>query len=63
MTAPTAAPDLDNVIVLLTAGTDTQNRWTGTQPAIKLRTEKACQNVKGGGQYQILYRAADRARR
>jgi len=46
MNAPTAAPDLDKVIVLLTDGTNTQNRWTGTQSAIDLRTEKACQNVK-----------------
>jgi Flp pilus assembly protein TadG len=46
MNAPTAAPDLDKVIVLLTDGTNTQNRWSSSQSAIDLRTEKACQNVK-----------------
>jgi Flp pilus assembly protein TadG len=46
MNAPATAPDLDRVIVMLTDGTNTQNRWTGSQTAIDARMQKACDNVK-----------------
>jgi hypothetical protein len=44
--APPAAPDLDRVIILLTDGTNTQNRWSGTTSVIDARTVKACENAK-----------------
>jgi Flp pilus assembly protein TadG len=46
MNAPAAAPDLDRVIVMLTDGTNTKNRWSGSQTAIDARMQKACDNVK-----------------
>lgn len=44
--APAAAPDLDKVIILLTDGDNTQNRWTSSQTSIDSRTQKACDNAK-----------------
>jgi Flp pilus assembly protein TadG len=44
--APAAAPDLDKVIILLTDGTNTQNRWTSSSTSIDARTQKACDNAK-----------------
>ena len=44
--APEAATDLDKVIVLLTDGENTQNRWTSSSSSIDARTEKACTNAK-----------------
>jgi Flp pilus assembly protein TadG len=44
--APAPAPDLDKVIVMLTDGENTQNRWTTSGSAIDLRTQKACDNIK-----------------
>ena len=38
--------DLDKVIILLTDGDNTQNRWSGTQSQIDARTKLACTNVK-----------------
>lgn len=46
MNAPPESPDLDKVIILLTDGDNTQNRWTGSTYAIDARTEKVCDNVK-----------------
>jgi hypothetical protein len=43
------APDLDKVIVMLTDGQNTQNRWTTTQSSIDARMEKACDNAKAAG--------------
>jgi Flp pilus assembly protein TadG len=40
------APDKDKVIVLLTDGNNTQNRWTTSGSAIDARTAAACTNVK-----------------
>jgi hypothetical protein len=40
------APDLDKVIVLLTDGDNTQNRWTTSESSINARTAAACANVK-----------------
>jgi Mg-chelatase subunit ChlD len=44
--APAPAPDLDKVIVILTDGTNTQNRWSSTESVIDARTQKVCDNVK-----------------
>ncbi|RAI36529.1 TadE/TadG family type IV pilus assembly protein [Rhodoplanes serenus] len=57
--APLSAPPKDpnyqyqDVVVLLTDGLNTQNRWSGDgrnhSTAVDARTEKACQNVKAAG--------------
>ena len=44
--APAAAPDLDKVIILLTDGDNTQNRWSSSQSSIDARTQKVCDNAK-----------------
>jgi Flp pilus assembly protein TadG len=44
--APSPAPDLDKVIIILTDGENTQNRWTSSTSAIDTRTEKVCDNIK-----------------
>jgi Flp pilus assembly protein TadG len=44
--APAASPDVDKVIILLTDGDNTQNRWTTSQTSIDARTEKVCANAK-----------------
>jgi Flp pilus assembly protein TadG len=44
--AAAPAPDLDKVIVLLTDGENTQNRWTTSSSQIDARTSAACANVK-----------------
>lgn len=46
MSAPSAAIDLDKVIVLLTDGQNTQNRFTNSTSSIDSRTEKVCTNAK-----------------
>lgn len=46
MNAPEPAPDLDKVIVLLTDGDNTQNRFTNSTSSIDSRTEKVCTNAK-----------------
>jgi Flp pilus assembly protein TadG len=46
MNAPAAEPDLDKVIVLLTDGQNTQNRFTSSTSSIDARTEKVCTNAK-----------------
>jgi Mg-chelatase subunit ChlD len=38
--------DLDKVIILLTDGQNTQNRWSNTSSTIDARTQKACDNAK-----------------
>jgi hypothetical protein len=40
------SPDKDKVIVLLTDGDNTQNRWTTSGSSIDSRTAAACTNVK-----------------
>ena len=40
------APDLDKVIIMLTDGDNTQDRWSTTQSAIDARMQMACDNVK-----------------
>ena len=44
--APAPLPDLDKVIILMTDGDNTQNRWSSSQSSIDARTEKACTNAK-----------------
>jgi Flp pilus assembly protein TadG len=44
--APDPAPDLDKVIILLTDGENTQNRWTDSSSSIDSRTQKVCENAK-----------------
>jgi Flp pilus assembly protein TadG/uncharacterized protein YegL len=44
--APAAAADLDKVIILMTDGDNTQNRWSSTQSVIDARTQRACTNAK-----------------
>jgi von Willebrand factor type A domain len=44
--APAPEPDLDKVIIALTDGTNTQNRWSSTQSVIDDRTSKVCTNAK-----------------
>ena len=44
--APAPAPDLDKVIVLLTDGDNTQNRWTSSAIVDRRAHQKACDNVK-----------------
>jgi Flp pilus assembly protein TadG len=40
------SPDLDKVIIMLTDGQNTQNRWSTSQTAIDDRMKMACDNVK-----------------
>jgi Flp pilus assembly protein TadG len=44
--APAPADDLDKVIVILTDGQNTQNRWTTSTSSIDTRTEKVCDNIQ-----------------
>jgi Mg-chelatase subunit ChlD len=44
--APVETTGLDKVIILLTDGENTQNRWTTSSSSIDARTEKACTNAK-----------------
>ena len=44
--ASAAKNDLDKVIILLTDGDNTQNRWSTSQNTIDARTKLACENVK-----------------
>lgn len=45
-TAAAPATELDKVIILLTDGENTQNRFSGNSSTIDERTQKACANVK-----------------
>jgi len=44
--APPPADDLDKVIVILTDGDNTQNRWSSSTSSIDSRTAKVCDNIK-----------------
>ncbi|MBN8964550.1 MAG: pilus assembly protein TadG, partial [Rhizobiales bacterium] len=44
--APAPEADLDKVIVILTDGENTQNRWSTSATSIDARTEKVYQNIK-----------------
>ncbi|MCZ7660630.1 MAG: VWA domain-containing protein [Xanthobacteraceae bacterium] len=43
------APDLDKVVVMLTDGQNTRNRWTTSQSSIDARMQLACDNAKAAG--------------
>lgn len=47
--AAAPAPDLDKVIVLLTDGENTQNRWSSRSSTIDPRTSTVCTNIKAAG--------------
>jgi uncharacterized protein YegL len=44
--APAPSDELDKVIIVLTDGDNTQNRWSSSQSSIDARTEKVCANAK-----------------
>ncbi|MGH6770305.1 MAG: VWA domain-containing protein [Xanthobacteraceae bacterium] len=46
-TAP--SPEIDKVIILLTDGQNTENRWSTSQSEIDARTKKVCDSVKAAG--------------
>jgi hypothetical protein len=43
------ASDLDKVLILLTDGENTENRWTTNTSAIDKRTQAVCDNIKKNG--------------
>ncbi|HET9902769.1 MAG TPA: pilus assembly protein [Xanthobacteraceae bacterium] len=47
--APQPESDVQQIIILLTDGDNTQNRWSSSQSTIDARTKKACDNVKAAG--------------
>ncbi len=46
LAAPVPTRDTQQVIILLTDGLNTQNRWTSNVPAIDARTKQVCANIK-----------------
>lgn len=42
-------PDLERIIILLTDGNNTENRWTTNGTSIDARTDLACTNTKANG--------------
>ncbi|MGL4290814.1 MAG: vWA domain-containing protein [Phreatobacter sp.] len=42
-------PNLERIVILLTDGDNTQNRWSSTGSTIDARTDLACANVKTNG--------------
>jgi Flp pilus assembly protein TadG len=57
-----SAPDpskLDKVIILLTDGTNTQNRWSSSESSIDSRTSTACTNVKAASIQVYTVRVID----
>jgi len=57
--APAAAPDLDKAIVILTDGTNTQNRWSSSESSIDARTQKVCDNIKAANIQLYTVRVID----
>jgi Flp pilus assembly protein TadG len=57
--APAPATDLDKVIILLTDGDNTQNRWTSSASSIDARTQKACDNAKAANVKLYTVRVID----
>jgi Flp pilus assembly protein TadG len=47
------APDLDKVLILLTDGDNTQNRFSSSQSSIDARTTKVCDNIKAAATTNI----------
>jgi hypothetical protein len=46
MNAPVKGPDVQKIIILLTDGLNTQNRWYADQASIDARQKILCSNVK-----------------
>lgn len=46
---PWGTEDLSKIMVLITDGDNTENRWTSSTSSIDARTELACQSVKDSG--------------
>ena len=57
--AAAPAKGLDKVIILLTDGENTQNRWNGDASSIDARTKLACDNVKAAGIQVYTVRVID----
>ena len=57
--APAAAPSLEKVLILLTDGDNTQNRWSSSQSSIDSRTQKACDNAKANNIQVYTVRVID----
>ncbi len=49
LNAPTLPSDTQQVIILLTDGLNTQNRWTTNQASIDAREQLVCNNIKAAG--------------
>jgi Flp pilus assembly protein TadG len=49
LNAPPKSPEMQQIILFLTDGDNTQNRWTTNQASIDARMKIACQNVKNAG--------------
>ncbi len=47
--AAASASNLDKVIVFLTDGDNTKNRWTSSESSINARTKLVCDNIKANG--------------
>jgi len=52
-------PDREKVIILMTDGQNTQNRWSNSQSAIDPRTKLACDNVKAANIKLYVVRVID----
>jgi len=61
LSAAALPPDTVQVIILLTDGMNTQNRWSTTQSSIDARTQLACDNIKAAHVqvYTVLVMAGD----
>lgn len=49
LNAPPKSPDMQRVIILLSDGMNTENRWYNTQAPIDARQIKLCDNIKAAG--------------
>ena len=63
LNAPAKDPNYQykDIIILMTDGLNTENRWSQSQGAVDLRTQKACDNIKAAGitLYTVLVMAGN----
>jgi Flp pilus assembly protein TadG len=61
LNVPALPPDTRQVIILLTDGLNTQNRWSLTQSEIDARTQAACNGIRAAGitLYTVLVMSGD----
>jgi Flp pilus assembly protein TadG len=61
LNAPTPPPSTQQIVILLTDGLNTKNRWTTNQSSIDARTLAACTNIKAAGIqiYTVLVMSGD----